>query len=118
MSTIAFILNLVIMMSLGGILYLVARSLPKADEFDSGNTVSRTSWLISHLETLDEYVRNLLEKFLRRLKIWLLKWNNAVDKKLNTFKKENGNGAKEGNGLLTENEKESDNVSVSDTKTE
>ena len=91
-----FILNNLIMFSLGAILYLVAKTLPKIKD-DALNVLSapKPHWTTIYLEKFDEWFKVYLEKFLRRIRVWLLKLDNYVSQKLGGFKKESPKDAKQ-----------------------
>lgn len=83
-----FILNILIMVSLGVILYLVARTLPRIDDRDAGIPTLKTHWFVVYLERFDKKFRYYLEKTLRRSGIIVLKLDNVINKKLSSLKKE------------------------------
>lgn len=80
-----YILTLILMLSLGAILYLVARSLPRVgatgDEEDKRGLVER--WVTSELpEKADELLNSFLFKLFRRVKLLLLKVDNVLGKRI------------------------------------
>jgi hypothetical protein len=81
---IPLILNLVVLVSCGTILYLIARSLPRVSESDETSrrgVVER--WVTSDLpEKFDEWINNFLVKFLRKLKVFLLRVDNTLSHRL------------------------------------
>lgn len=87
-----FILTTVLMSSLGTMLYLVARSLPRLDEklSDKPGILERIS--SSEIpEKIDAAFNNFLSKFLRRVKVILMKIDNFINEKLKRVSP-NGNG--------------------------
>lgn len=82
-----FISQIIMMLSLGVILYLVARSLPRITE-DSSPSIQKAGWLTINLEKADKWLKSLLEKFLRYFNVQLLKISNGINRKLSRFKKE------------------------------
>ena len=84
-----FIIQLVMMLSLGSILYIIARALPRISDDDLKNKkTNHPHWFISYLEKADEWLKAFSEKFLRRARVWILKLDNFVARKLSMFKKE------------------------------
>ena len=77
------------MLSLGAILYLVAKTLPRIDDSaENHSKPAKNHWIMIYLEKADEWLKTQLEKILRRLKVWILKLDNYVSGKLKHFKKE------------------------------
>jgi len=85
-----FIFQILMMLSLGAILYLVARSLPKISE-EPAVAIPKTNWLTIYLEKADKWLISLWEKFLRSLNVQVLKISNRINQKLSRFKKEGHN---------------------------
>jgi len=84
-----FILDILIVISLGGILYLFARVLPRvSDEALGLSSESRTQWVVTYVEKTDEWIRLFSEKVLRRTKILVMKLDNTVNKRLNKFRED------------------------------
>jgi len=75
------------MLSLGAIIYLAARTLPRINDADGEVRPLRPHWLTAYLEKTDFWVQAHSEKILRRTKVWILKSDNWVSQKLNNFKK-------------------------------
>lgn len=96
-----FILQIFIMVSLGTIVFLVARTLPRITETETVNPPKRKiNWFSSFpFEKIDEAINAFMEKFLRRIKLILMKMDNTVSKHLNKFKKNGNNNGNTGNGL-------------------
>lgn len=84
-----FILDIIVVISLGAILYLFARTLPRISEVADDTLASRirTHRLSMYVEKVDEWLKVFFEKFLRRAKVWILKLDNTVSDRLNRFKK-------------------------------
>jgi hypothetical protein len=88
-----FILANIAMLSAGVVLYLLAHSLPRVGERDTGPKGVLERWVTSEFpERLDGVFNNFAGKFLRRLRVILLKFDNAVSESLKRFKTGNGNG--------------------------
>ncbi len=83
-----FILNILIMLSLGAILYLVARVLPRVDDKDTNIPSLKAHWTMIYLERFDRKFKFYLEKTLRRSGIVVLKLDNVINKKLSRLRKE------------------------------
>jgi len=82
-----FILQMLMMISFGGILYIIARALPRTEEEEKGSSeTSPTPRIVVYLEQADERLLVVLEKALRRIRVVLLKLDNAVSQKLRRFK--------------------------------
>jgi len=86
-----FILTNLLLLSLGTIVFLMIRTLPRIDESESPqkkNILER--WLTSQMpEKLDKISYNFLSKLLRKSKVSLLKVNNVIDQKINQLKIKN-----------------------------
>lgn len=95
-----FILQIFIMVSLGLVIFLVARTLPRIGETEAlQNPKAKANWLSSFpFEKVDVVVNASTEKMLRKIKLILMKMDNTVSKQLNKFKK-NGDSGNTGNGL-------------------
>lgn len=90
------------MLSLGTILFLVVRALPRVE--DDGEKRDKRSfferWLVSELpERADLYLSNLLSKWLRKFKIFLLKTDNLLGQHLKKIKPRNGKSESNGGGF-------------------
>lgn len=86
------ITELMAMASLSVILYILISILPRINDAEVQEITSKVSLenLLGRLEKADEFVLSFFEKFLRRVRVVLLKLDNVVTKKLSEFKKENG----------------------------
>ena len=90
-----FILTDIVMLSLGALLYLVARSLPRLEEGEpSPDTHPLIDRLLhSHIpHKIDVAVNAYSGKLFRRLKIVLMKLDNHLTNRLKNITNGNGNG--------------------------
>lgn len=86
-----FILQTVIMIALAAVVYLMAEALPRISDEEVADMKARKSTrLMGYVEKSDVVLRSFWERFLRRMKVWLLQLNNFIEKKLGKLKKENG----------------------------
>lgn len=84
-----YILHIVITGSLGVIIYLFARALPRVGDADAmPRETLKTHWLMAYVEKLDERFLSFVEKLLRRSRVVILKLDNTLTRKLHSFKKE------------------------------
>jgi len=102
------------------IIYLMARAVPRVDDEISKPAVKLDRLFDSlRLEKLDAILSNFLEKFLRKVKLFLMKLDNLTNNYLDKVKqtKSNGNGQKdkeEKPSLFNSNhQKEEDSVDIS-----
>ena len=102
------------MASVGLILYLLARALPRVDDADLEAKPKQglPHWVHEYLERLDVWILGVVEKFLRRTRLGILKIDNTLAEKMRRFRKEpakepgfptveppkNGNGNGNGHG--------------------
>ena len=95
-----FILQIFIMVSLGTVVFLVARILPRISETEAAIAPrAKVSWLSSiPFEKIDAAVNAFSEKMLRKIKLILMKMDNTVSRQLKNFKKDGNSGNGE-NGL-------------------
>jgi hypothetical protein len=92
-----FILQIFVMVSLGVVIYLIARAVPRVGDEISKPTLNLDRWLGSlKLEKLDVAFGNFMEKLLRKIKLFLMKLDNVTNNYLDKIKqtKLNGNGQK------------------------
>lgn len=106
------ILNSLILLSLSFVLYVIARALPRIEENPAGVPVLKEHWTSKYLEKADVWAQAHLEKFLRRAKIWILKLDNYVSKRLSSFKK---NERKEVGSMMNDSDKLKSENTWSDT---
>jgi len=89
-----FIFTNVFMLALGTILYLFVRALPRIEKEENVKVGFIERWITSDLpERFDFTLNNFLVKFLRRLKILVLRIDNLVGnrlKRMNLIEKQNG----------------------------
>ncbi len=78
------------MLSLGAILYIFARALPRIDENADEKLLrpKQTHWIVLYLERADVWLKSFFEKFLRRARVLILKLDNLIATRLNHFKRE------------------------------
>ncbi len=74
--------------SLGVILYIFIRGLPRVSDETELPKEPKISGLYLFLEEIDKKINLILERFFRRLKIIILKLDNFLSQKLDKFKKE------------------------------
>ena len=99
-----FLLQIILFGSLGVILYLMARAVPRVtDAGEPTHDSGRFDRLLSRLplREIDARLNGYLEKFLRRIKVFIMRFNNVVDSKLNKLRKMNGRVEKTGDDLFT-----------------
>ncbi len=98
-----FIFTNLLMLSLGTILYLIVRALPRLDKSEVEGKVNRSGferWLVSDLpEKADLFLSSLLSKWLRKTKILLLKLDNWLGHHLKRFSSINGKSENGTNGF-------------------
>ncbi len=85
------VLEIIIFLSLSGILFLLIKALPRLDDsvFERRKRKIADSWFFNLISKLDEKFLYVFEYFLRQLKVWLLKTDNKISAKLEKFKKNN-----------------------------
>lgn len=78
------------MLSLGTVVYLIAKAVPRIndEEFKKNPSVLPSHGFMSFLERVDDRLKIISEKFLRWLRIWILKLDNWITGHLKKFKKE------------------------------
>lgn len=82
-------IQIALMLSLGTIIYLVASALPRISEVQDANGSSlidkarRGLGSILPLDQVDSKLNAIKNKALRRLKIWVMKVDNFLGKRLN-----------------------------------
>ncbi len=103
-----FLLQISLFISLGIIIYLFARAVPRVDE--SGEVVhthGRIDRFLAKLplDKIDDRLNVILEKTLRKTRIFTMKVDNVIDDRLAKLKK-NGNGVQVRQGLFEKREDE------------
>ena|SRR5271157_3502795 len=89
-----FIFTDIFMLSLGAILYLMVRALPRIVEEPLEKKNFLDEWAHSDIpEKMDAMLNGFLFKFLRKVKILILKLDNTLSKELRKIKSEE-NGVK------------------------
>jgi hypothetical protein len=75
---------------LSAILLIGLRTLPRVSNevFEGSHSRVKTHELMLILEKVDEVFKVFFEKFLRRLKVFILKLDNVVTRKINKYKNE------------------------------
>ncbi|GEM_PF-3521166 len=96
------ILNAIILLALSFILYIVAKTLPRVEESPEGAPTVKEHWVGKRIEKVDVWIRSASEKFLRRLRVWLLRLDNYVGKKLTSFRRDE---KREGKTMMVESDK-------------
>ena len=85
-----FILQIIVMLSLGVLIYLAARAVPRVSETEIkaaslGDHLDR--WIKKlPLEKMDAWLSSQVEKFLRKFKVAVLKLDNLLTKHLSNLK--------------------------------
>ncbi len=82
-------LELALMLGLGTVVYLIATTAPRVqDDHHFGDHAIRNWVKKIPLERIDSFISGLTDKTLRRIKVWILKADNLVSKRLNSKKDE------------------------------
>lgn len=90
-----FILQIIVFASLGSIIYLLARAVPRVtDEAAPTRPANFFDKLMAKLpmEKIDQDINSFLAKFLRKSKVIILKIDNFINHRLGKLSKKNGNG--------------------------
>lgn len=101
-------LNLTILLSLGAIVYVLVRALPRVQEEVSEAEDLKMSRLLVYIEKADGKLKSFTEKLLRRMRIWVLKFENSISRKIKGFSEEKKKNAELN---LGEEEKEEEKIS-------
>ncbi len=84
-----FIFTIILMIGVGIMLYLTVQVLPRIEEAPSEKKGFLERWARSEMpEKIDVAFNNFLLKFLRRIKVLVLKFDNALAKHLKKIKPE------------------------------
>ncbi len=93
-----FILQILLMSSLGAVIYLIARAIPRVgDDFLGEKNMPKHSRFDNFvhnylkIEKLDTVLNSYLEKFLRKAKVFIMRVDNIVSGYLDKLKKLNNN---------------------------
>lgn len=84
-----FILQTVFMLSLGTLIYLISRSVPRVTEINQSHPKRDYFGELMEkipLEKVDAFISANLEKFLRKLKVVIMKLDNLVTKHLKSVR--------------------------------
>jgi hypothetical protein len=74
-----FVFTILLMLALGAVLYLMVRALPRVEEEPQAEENFLDRWAKSRIpERIDAAFNGFLLKFLRRMKVVALKFDNAV----------------------------------------
>lgn len=101
-----FILQLAVFLSLGVIVFLMARAVPRIEEGVGTNAASsQPNYFDRLLERIplnkfDSSINSFLSKILRRLKVFVLKIDNLITNHLNKLLKKNHNGGKNQDNMI------------------
>jgi len=84
-----FIFTTILMICLGTVLYLTVQALPRIEEVPTEEKGFLERWAHSEMpERIDAAFNNFLVKFLRRVKVLVLKLDNSLSKHLQKIKPE------------------------------
>lgn len=84
-----FIFTTILMICLGTVLYLTVQALPRIEESPSDEKGFLERWAHSEVpEKIDAAFNNFLLKFLRKIKVFILKFDNMLAKHLQKIKPE------------------------------
>lgn len=86
-----FITQIILVLSLGAIVFITARALPRLPEEEKNEPGRPRSWTLAiekklPLERLDAGIHSLVEKVLRKTKLILMRVDNAVNRQLGRLK--------------------------------
>lgn len=113
----AFIFEIIIFVCLAVLMVIALRALPRVSNevFTESRSRVRVHELMIALERVDDVLKILFEKFLRRLKVLIMKLDNIVTKKISKFKNER---TKEKATFMLSSEGEDGNSFASEKKKE
>ena len=84
-----FIFTIILMVCLGTVLYLMVQALPRIEEVPTEERPFLERWAHSEMpEKIDAAFNNFLLKFLRRVKVLILKLDNTLARHLQKIKPE------------------------------
>jgi hypothetical protein len=84
-----FIFTIILMICVGTVLYLMVQALPRIEEVPSEEKGFLERWGHSEMpEKIDAAFNNFLLKFLRKIKVFVLKFDNTLAKHLQKIKPE------------------------------
>ena len=89
-----FLLQIIVFVSLGLIIYLMARALPRVSDVEPRRGPNIFDRLIKKVPTqkIDQGINSFLVKSLRKIKVVLLKIDNFINHRLGKLSKKTGNG--------------------------
>jgi len=91
-----FTLYLVVMVALVMMTLITVRAVPRISEEEIVGGQTLEQWLRDlPLQKIDQTIRRYTNKTLRRLRVWILKIDNAVSGYLDKTKEENGENGRE-----------------------
>lgn len=96
-----FILQILVFSSLGLIIYLLARAVPRVSDAPAPTkTANFFDKLMGKLPLvkIDEGINSFLAKFLRKSKVVIMKVDNFINHRLGKLTRKNGSGEKKGDG--------------------
>lgn len=76
------------MLSLGAVLYLIAKTLPRIDDTPPKEISLEAHWVSRRLEQMDQKIKFTSEKALRRASVVLLNWQNKVNTRMKALKED------------------------------
>ncbi len=105
MTMVNYFLEVLILTGIGLLVYLLARALPRVNDADLTARAPQAAphWIHQYLERIDERLLSFVEKLIRRMRLSILKFDNALLHRMRRFRKEPGKetgfpGSGEGNG--------------------
>ena len=113
-----FVLTDLLMLSLGAILYLIVRALPRIEEDHAARAKHSFVHRLLHSaipHKIDLGINAYAEKFFRKLKVWLMRFDNYLTHRL---KKIHTNGNGNGKPKIDFKDISGDNSVAGDGKTE
>lgn len=101
-----FFLQTVFMASLAGVVYLISRGVPRISESEESKSsfFSKSFSSPIFLEKVDGFISSLLEKILRKLKVFLMRVDNVISGYINKVKLSSPVSPEENNRLLLSGE--------------
>lgn len=91
---ISFILQILVFISLGLIVYLLAKAAPRVGNEPPSQQANPFDKLMARvpMARIDENINSFLSKFLRKFKVVIMKVDNFINHRLGKLTKKNGNG--------------------------
>ena len=88
-----FILQFAFFAAAGAIIYVISRAVPRVNEIEGESKNALDRWLASlPLEKADVIISASVEKFLRRLKVTIMRLDNALNKHIGRIKEKTAAG--------------------------